>query len=482
MRFSTIAMASVALLAADPAAAQSPKEEVEALRAEVAELRSLVGTLRARLEDVERRDAEPGVVPEPAVSVPSPPADSGARASTPAKQELAAADSVSLGAAPLPPRETIGDRITGASRIDNLAPPNDPALRGFIAIPGTETMIRIGGYAKVDMIWDPAFVGNRDEFAVPSISFGRTDRRRATVNARATRFSLELRRPSTLGNLRFYVENDFYGDGSSYGFHLNHAYGQVGNTYGGFGYSALVDADALPDTLDDWGPGGAIFLRTASARRAFKLAPGAHLTLSVERPESDLILTGDQSDASTVPDVVLVGRYESEGGHVQLGGVVRRIGFRDEQGQGDDATGYGLSASGSLALFERDGLSFAVNYGRGAARYVNDINGLGLDAVIRPDGRLRLIEHIGGYGAYTHYWTDKLRSNLVVGALRIGDDGLLDPTALRATRYGAINLIWAPASSFSVGLEGLYGTLERQDGRSRDSSRIQATIKYDFVR
>jgi hypothetical protein len=467
------------LFAASPAAAQASQQEIDRLRNEVQELRSLVTALKARLDTVEQKEA---AAPPPAPAMPAQAAVTPQPSPAPPAQLAVASVQQRPDAAPLPPRETIGDKITGASRPGNAAPPNDPDLKGFISIPGTETMVRIGGYAKVDAILDPAFVGNRDEFAVPSTSFGRTARNRATINARGTRFNLEIRRPSTLGNLRFYVENDFYGDGTGYNFHLNHAYGQVGNTYGGFGYSALVDADALPDTLDDWGPGGAIFLRTASVRHAFKLAANTHLTLSLERPESDLALSGDQTGADTMPDVVLVGRYESDGGHLQLGGVIRRIGYRDEAGRSGEATGFGLSASGSLALFGDDGLSAGINYGRGAARYSNDLNGMGLDAVILPGGRLRLIEHVGGYAAYTHHWNTAFRSSLVLSAVRVNDEPLLDPTALRETRYGALNLIWSPVASFSVGLEGLYGRVERQDGLTRDSSRIQATVKYDFVR
>lgn len=461
------ALIAASMLASAPAIAATPPGEVDTLRAEVGELRALVKSLQARLDTVEAK--------EPASPAPSSP--------TFGEQIASTSSRLGLNAPRLPPRQTLGDAITGASRVDNAAPPNDPDLKGFIEIPGTSTAIRIGGFAKIDAIWDPAFVGNRDQFVASSIPFGQRTRHRATVNARATRFSLEVRRPSALGgSLRFYVENDFYGDGDSYAFNLHHAYGQLGNTYGGFGWSALVDADTLPDTLDDWGPGGAIVLRTASARQSFKLAPGASLTVSVERPESDLALTGDRQGVESWPDLVLVGRLEDARGHIQLGGLIRRIGYSDADGGGDAATGYALAGSGSLALFGRDLLILAGSIGRGTARYVNDLGGLGLDAGFRPDGRLRLTRHYGGYGAYTHYWDQDFRSNFVFGALVLNDGGTLAPDAVAQTRYGSANLIWSPASSISAGIEGLYGWQERQDGMSRNASRLQATVKYDFVR
>ncbi|OHT20670.1 DcaP family trimeric outer membrane transporter [Edaphosphingomonas haloaromaticamans] len=505
--------------AADQAAGQDNAAEVKALRGEVEQLRSLVRELKSRLDAVAPQQAAlppPGqealgqeasgqaspAPQSPAAAGPAPTRSAGTQpppaalppaaippAGQPAPTGIASATASTAGrlgvpATRLPPRQTIGDNITGASRIDNAAPPNDPDLKGFIEIPGTETAIRIGGYAKVDAIVDPSFVGDRDEFNAGAIPFGKRVGHRATVNARGTRFTMEVRRPSVLGgSLRFYVENDFYGDGESYGFALHHAYGQLGNTYGGFGYSAFVDADVLPDTLDDWGPGAVNFLRTASVRQSFKVAPGASLTVSIERPESDLQLADPQKTVEKMPDIVLLGRLEDSRGHVQLGGLIRRISYRDSvTGDGDSATAYGVTASGSVSLFDKDLFLASVTYGAGVARYMNDLNGLGLDAAIRPDGRLRLTRMIGGTAGYTHYWSEDFRSNLVLSALKLSDGGYLDPDDIAQTRYGALNLIWSPAGSLSVGLEGLLGWQKRQNDLSRNASRIQATVKYDFVR
>ena len=498
-RHLVLAGALACAVAPSPGAAQDDGSQVTALRGEVADLKATVDLLRSEIAAMKReRDGGQGDVAEQARVAPSGRSTSTgdvaqagagaaseagpARAATPVQAEGAAAR-LGVTASPVPSRETVADRITGASRPGNQSPPNDPALKGFIRIPGSETAVRIGGFAKVDLIYDPRFVGDRDEFAVPSIPFTNRQGHRSDLSARGTRFSLELRRPSVLGNLRFYVENDFYGDGTSYDFHLNHAYGQVGNTYGGYGYSALVDADALPDTLDNWGPGGSIFLRTASVRQAIKLARHTHLTLSIEQPDADLTLGPDQYGAETMPDIVLVGRYEGSKGHLQLGGVLRRIGYRtDGGGPRDNVMGFALSASGSFSLDNANSLSAGALWGKGAAHYVNDISGLGLDAAFRPDGTLRPVGHAGGFGAFTHKWSSEFRSNLVASILGLRDGGLLPADAFSQSRYGAINLIWSPVPSFSVGIEGLYGRLELQDGRARNASRIQASIKYDFIR
>ena len=46
----------------------------------------------------------------------------------------------------------------------------------------------------------------------------------------------------------------------------------------------------------------------------------------------------------------------------------------------------------------------------------------------------------------------------------------------------SVNLIWAVSPSFSVGVEALYGRHEVQDGQDADVTRLQASVKYDFVK
>jgi hypothetical protein len=47
-------------------------------------------------------------------------------------------------------------------RLDNA--PFDPKLRGFFLIPGTQSMLRIGGFARTDLIHDFEPAGNTSKF------------------------------------------------------------------------------------------------------------------------------------------------------------------------------------------------------------------------------------------------------------------------------------------------------------------------------
>jgi len=263
-----------------PAAAQADSDRQAALEAQLRILQQEVAELRAELRRTsapdQARPAQPESGSPDTPSQPSPPA-------TPTASPVVTQASPDSGDRPA--RDTIGDELTGVARADTGAPPNDPELRGYIAIPGTETRIKLGGFAKVNAIYDTGPAGNRDKFVPATIPIGVGGERNATINASATRLSLDVRRPSSLGPLRFYLENDFYGSGTM-GFRLRQAHGQVGNTYGGYGYSAFMDSDALPETLDDEGPPGATFLRVAAVRQIFKLGQGWTATLSVENPST----------------------------------------------------------------------------------------------------------------------------------------------------------------------------------------------------
>ena len=448
-----------------PAYAQ---DDTAALRAEIETLKKTITTLEARLDAVERKEERPTATA--AVARPAPTA--------PPLQFAARQRDVSR--SPLPPRDTIGDELTGVARPDTRPPPNDPDLKGFLAIPGTDTMIRLGGFAKVNAIYDTAPAGNTDKLVTSTIPVGAGSASNSNIDANATRFSFDVRRPSILGPLRFYLENDFYGGSGSTAFRLRQAHGQVGNLYGGYGYSAFTDSDAFPETLDDEGPGAEALLRLAALRYIWKMGGGATATLSIEDPSSDLILSSGQRAFNRTPDVTLALRKEGGWGHVQAGAVVRSIGYEDIT-EDRDKLGYGLSASGLIKVGD-DFVMGAITYGDGVARYFNDLGGKGYDAAIREDGSLEVLTAYGGYLGYTHHWSPKWRSNLVGGAVVLDRSAWLEPTAFRSSGYGAVNLIWQGSSSFTVGVEALYGRLELQNGQDADVTRLQGSVKYNFVR
>lgn len=225
MRFAVLSLACLTALAITPAhAQQDAREDAQALRQEIAAMRQALEGMQQRLERLEQRE---GSAPAAVAQAPTPAATAGGSASM-----LHPTQVPGVAQPVLPQRESVADPSTAASRPDSAAGPTDPDLKGFFAIPGTDTVIRIGGYAKLDAIADSRAAGDEDQFIPSSMPVGGSHRDVSNFNihAKQTRFSFEARRPTTHGNLRFYLENDFFGSSEGYQFRLRHAYGQLGNT------------------------------------------------------------------------------------------------------------------------------------------------------------------------------------------------------------------------------------------------------------
>ncbi|PZS71693.1 DcaP family trimeric outer membrane transporter [Stenotrophomonas maltophilia] len=480
MRLAVLSLACMGALAISPAyAQQGDAEDAQALRREIAAMRQALEGMQQRLDRLERRDDAPVQARTTAAPATTP------LASTPVPSDVIHRTQVPGVAQPvLPQRDSVADPSTAASRPDSAAGPTDPDLKGFFAIPGTDTVIRIGGYAKLDAIADSRAAGDEDQFIPSSMPVGGSHRDVSNFNihAKQTRFSFEARRPTTHGNLRFYLENDFFGSSDGYEFRLRHAYGQLGNTYAGYGYSSFMDPDSLPDTLDFAGPGGAGYLLVAGIHHSFAMGKGNTLTVAAEDPKTELAGASDERAAvNRLPDVTVTARMERDWGHLQLGAVARSLAY-DGEGERDRRMAGGLQLSGSASVGERDLLLFGALGGRGLSRYTADLTGSGLDAVVGADGRLDALDLHGGFVGYTHYWSGLWRSNLIFGQLTLERNAALAADAFRRSRYGVFNLIWSPAPSWTMGMELLYGRLEQQGGARGDTVRVQGSLQYNFIK
>ena len=487
--------------AQDQTQTQKLQSEVDALQATVKELQAEVKELR-----VEKNPAASATAPTTAAVAPAPVSAAPPATAPPPAPSLTEVPSGQVNAlelthaehSPLPAQQSVSENQDSASRIDNEAPPTNPDLKGFVQIPGTETLVRLGGYAKLDTIYDTGAIGYPDAFVTSSIPVPqpRDDAGNFTMQARQTRLSMEIRRPTIFDeSLRFYFETDLFGGGAgNYGLRLRQAYGQLGNTYAGFGWSAFADLDALPDTLDFEGPPGAIAPRQAGIHQFFRLGENSSLTIAAEQPSSQVsayqpitpdVIVNNVHGTQHMPDLVLAARTEGGWGHLQLGGVLRQLGYTDYE-QSDRVIGGGAQLSGSFKVGPSDPygdlLMFAAGWGKGIARYLADTGGLNLDAVVGPDGKLHTLTGVGAHLAYTHYWSGQWRSNLVYGIARIERSPLLSTDVFHDSNYGALNLLWTPAPTFTAGIELLHGRLLEQDNRSNDDTRIQGSIQYSFIK
>ncbi len=381
---------------------------------------------------------------------------------------------------------TSQDQIA-APRIDNA--PLDPRFPGYFRLPGTETLLRIGGYFKTDFIYDLKPAGNADSFIpssfpIPSVSGVNS----STVSVRPTRINLDFLIPVSTTSVRTFIEFDMFGTNATTP-RLRHAYAQVKNILLGQTFSGFMDADSGPDTLDFQGPNAQVSIRNPQFRYSFLLAKKSNLSFSVEKASSDVSFSTPLFNSlpnNPSPDGAIKFRQDFTKGHLQLSALLRSPSAYLPDGRSETVFGWGFDVTGALKTFGRDVFVYQGAYGAGMERYVNDTSGLGIDAApANPaDPHLVAVPMVATYGGYQHYWNRALRSSAVYGFVQVQNTDLEPGSTYHKSHYSAVNLIWAPFSfrSLNLGTEFLYGErIDKNDERAT-ASRFIFSAKYNFIR
>jgi hypothetical protein len=454
------------------APAQTPdsselRKELEEMRAQMNKLQNRINELEARQPSEAAKPAVTSAVQQTQVTIPQ-------GVTSPHVGEATAS------------YESFSEDSVAAARFNNV--PLDPKYHGYFILPGTQTLLKIGGYFKTDFMYDLKPAGNADEFIPSSILIPTVQGvHNSNVSVRPTRLSLDFRIPSTqMGDVRFYLEGDLFGSTSTTP-RLRHAYAQVRNLLLGQTFTNFMDPDGFPDTLDFEGPNGMVNLRNPQIRYGFAVSKRTVLSFSVEKPSSDIAFKTPQFSSqpnSPSPDGTVRLRREYDRGHWQVASVFRSIAAFLPDGRTDSVFGWGVNATGALRLFGRDNVIVEGTYGHGISRYLQDTSGLGIDAAVvsTAEPHLKATPAVGTEAAYQHYWNKNLRSNLVYGFAQVQNTAFQPGTTYHKSDYSAANIIWNPFGSLNVGGEFLYGWQVLKNGHTGNAPRIQLSAKYSFVK
>ena len=382
-------------------------------------------------------------------------------------------------------RETFRRDAESVARVHNKQ--LDSAHKGFFNIPGTPARVKIDGYFKLDTIIDPRPAGNADQFnttTIPISQPGQPQPATVNVHARQTRFNLDFRSPvgESEHDARVFFEFDFFGADGATDPRLRHAYGQYKNLLLGHTWSTFIDPDAFPDTLDFEMPAGVSDVRQAQARFTLPLSASHSLAFAIERPGTSAARTlfTNGKTYNPAPDGVIRWRYENQRGHLQVGSVLRALGYQDDT-RNQIVFGYGLQVSTALRIFGDDSLQLYGSYGKGYARYIKNVSSYDVD-LDNSGGNIQAMPAVGTYLGYTHHWTRPLRSTITFGFDRVQNTAAQPGMAFSKSYYTSGNLVWNPFGHLNVGAEFLHGWQVLKDGSQGNANRIQISIKYDLYR
>lgn len=297
---------------------------------------------------------------------------------------------------------------------------------------------------------------------------------------------------------RAFIEADMYGGGTAnlgnevntntHGLTLRHAYVSWNNWLAGQTWSNFQDVAALPEAVDFVGvTEGTTFVRQAQIR--YTSGP---FSIALENPQTTVgnVATGARNNAGgsdSLPDVSA--RYVMKGdwGHFSAAGLLRQLKSGDES-----ETGAAVSLSGKFNIGANDDIRWMASYGSGIGRYLGF--GIGPDSVVDANGDLHAQDGGGGFVAWRHAFSDKLRSNLMYSVAEFDNDrdlfgwgSIIDGNGVvqsfgvteRSQSFHA-NLIYSPFPKLDIGAEIGWGQRELEDNRKGDLKRIQTTVKYTF--
>jgi hypothetical protein len=396
------------------------------------------------------------------------------------------------------------ERERGMLRQDNYADPRidnapfDPQLRGFFRLPGTETMLRLGGFARTDVIHDFSPAGNTSKFVTSSIPTGpNPGSDNTSMSVAPSRISVEIRNNTKYGPLRIYYENDFNnGPNTTNSFRLRHFYGQWQNILIGQTWSAWGDTDAIPDTVDFEGPNSWIFRLQPQVRYTYAMNKENNVAVSIEQPKSEMPGTVTAPTPATainsnspIPDFVVRYRHEQSRFHIQHAWLFRDLGGFVTPGTDKHVFGWGGMLSAAAAVYGKDNIMVQGIIGEGIARYINDLGeGTGLDVGVKPDGTIVALPAWGVFGSFQHFWSERWRSAVTYGYLHVNTTDLASPaitnnsnTSFNNTQYSEANLMYSPGAGFTVGAGLLWGQHVVKNGDRGDDIRLNFVLQYDLV-
>ena len=304
--------------------------------------------------------------------------------------------------------------------------------------------------------------------------------------------------------LAFKFEFDLFGVGVDAGqttFRLRHAYGEWGSVLAGQTNSLFMDGDVFPNTIDYWGPSGMVFYRNVQIRWTPFRTESSHFAIAIERPGNDVdpgnirLIEGLEGlqvqNDEELPDLTAQFRYGGDWGHLQLGGILRKVGYELRLEDGDEwtdgsETGWGLNLGTVFNVLSQDKVLLQVVYGEGIASYMND-GGMDLAPNVTFDGgglitdvAAEAVPLTGVLAYYDHYWNDRWSSSIGYSYTEVDNTNFQGESTFNKGEYASTNLLYYPADNLMFGAEVLWGKKTTNGGDSDDDVRFQFTAKYTF--
>ena len=348
-------------------------------------------------------------------------------------------------------------------------------IGGGFRLPGSETSIRLYGYAEAHVIHDLKAPGPSDSFTdlmFQPLNNSNPQKGKTKLTAQTSRFGFETATPTSAGTFNTKLEMDFYaysgagGDSNRNRLRLRHAYGEYAGWLVGQTWSTFMDLDDLPETVDFNGPIGAPFSRRTMVRYTYGDAKaGYKFTVAAEDPE-------DQFNGGSANERLpqLVARFDKS---FDQGALNVRLLSHEKRSATQTKRGFGVGIGGSYKLTDKDVLMGQFTYVEGDVDQLYGSNGYS----IAPDGTITFDKNKGLVVGYAKTFSDQLRGNVAFGMNR---GKTAEAVGNKRLQQLFLNVIYSPIKNVELGAEYIHGIRKTFGDETGTMSRFDLMGRYSF--
>jgi type II secretory pathway pseudopilin PulG len=340
-------------------------------------------------------------------------------------------------------------------------------------MPGSDTSVRVYGYAEANLIKDFKGTAPGDMFTnLPEqpLNGSNPAKGKTVLTGQTSRFGFETSTPTALGPVHTVVEGDFYAyvgsENNRNRFRLRQAYGEYAGWLIGQTWSTFMDLNDGPETADFNGPIGMPFSRPVQIRYTYNTPTGLSFQAALENP----------SDGAQRPNLVLAvsKSYDNgAGANLRLISHEQRIGNLSKNG-----SGFGFGGSYKLT-------SDLTLMGQYAAVDADDGNIMyGANYPDISTGAMLLDKSRGYVLGLTNVFSPKLRATLAYGYVQ-SQYNATDAYALatggnKSLSQLHLNFFYTPIKNVDLGAELIGGVRKTFAGETGDMSRVNLLARYSF--
>jgi len=301
------------------------------------------------------------------------------------------------------------------------------------------------------------------------------DRLRTTVNV--TRLGLNFKTPTSIGDIGGKLEMDFFGGSTRDQFRIRHAYLTYDKWLVGQTWSTFVAPEYIPDTVDAATFVGGALQRSPLIRYSDQLSENTNYAISIEDPK----YTEATDPANRMRMPALVGRLNHK---FADGSTISGRSFIAEKKTGEDEQlAWGIGLGGKYQITPETLLKADYYHVKGDGRFVLWSNsGYAID----ENNNMHSNEFDVIAAGITHRFTPKIRSTLGYGYMKAQDDNEFsrlkydDASQNKQLWQGWINAMYNPYKPVTFGVEYVYGERETFNNRTGIDNRFNMMAIYDF--